>query len=87
MDFCAGGEFFYLLKKFKRIKEDEARTYFIELCLGIDYLHKRNIIYRDIKPENILLDFDGHLKIADFGLAKPGMDESLMAYSFCGSPE
>ena len=87
MDFCAGGEFFCLLKRKKRIKEDEARLYFIELCLGIDYLHRRNIIYRDIKPENILLDLDGHLKIADFGLAKPHMEESMLAYSFCGSPE
>ena len=87
MDFCAGGEFFCLLKRKKRIKEDEARLYFIELCLGIEYLHRRNIIYRDIKPENILLDLDGHLKIADFGLAKPNMDESMLAYSFCGSPE
>ena len=87
MDFCAGGEFFCLLKRKKRIKEDDARLYFIELCLGIDYLHRRNIIYRDIKPENILLDLEGHLKIADFGLAKPDMEESMMAYSFCGSPE
>lgn len=87
MDFCAGGEFFCLLKRKKRIREDDARIYFIELCLGIDYLHRRNIIYRDIKPENILLDLEGHLKIADFGLAKPNMDESIMAYSFCGSPE
>lgn len=87
MDFCAGGEFFCLLKRKKRIREDDARLYFIELCLGIDYLHRRNIIYRDIKPENILLDLEGHLKIADFGLAKPNMDESLLAYSFCGSPE
>ena len=50
-------------------------------------MHKLNIVYRDIKPENILIDVDGHARLADFGLSKPdiGMDE--FAYSFCGSPE
>jgi serine/threonine protein kinase len=67
--------------------EDQARFYFIEICLGIDFLHERHIIYRDIKPENILLDIDGHIRIGDFGLSKPDMDENEFAYSFCGSPE
>jgi len=67
--------------------EEQARFYFIEICLGIDFLHERHIIYRDIKPENILLDIDGHIRIGDFGLSKPDMDENEFAYSFCGSPE
>ena len=50
-------------------------------------LHDNNIIYRDIKPENILIDFDGHIRIADFGLSKPHMESDDVAYSFCGSPE
>jgi serum/glucocorticoid-regulated kinase 2 len=50
--------------------EDEARYCFIEILLGIQYLHSKNIIYRDIKPENIMIDMDGNLKIADFGLSK-----------------
>jgi serine/threonine protein kinase len=49
--------------------EEQARFYFTEICLGIQYLHDRHIIYRDIKPENILLDIDGHVRIGDFGLA------------------
>lgn len=52
--------------------EDQARFYFVEICLGIEYLHERCIIYRDIKPENILLDHEGHVRIGDFGLSKPG---------------
>ncbi len=53
--------------------EDEARYCFIEILLGIQYLHSKKIIYRDIKPENIMIDEDGNLKIADFGLSKMGM--------------
>lgn len=50
-------------------------------------MHENNIIYRDIKPENIFLDLDGHVRVGDFGLSKPDMDENEFAYSFCGSPE
>ena len=87
MEWCPGGELFFLLKNNKRISEEKARFYFIEICLGVQYLHSKNIIYRDLKPENLLFDIDGHLKIADFGLAKPDIDDDHMAYSFCGSPE
>lgn len=55
------------------MSEDEARYCFIEILLGIQFLHSRNIIYRDIKPENIMIDMEGNLKIADFGLSKEGL--------------
>lgn len=87
MEYCAGGELFYHLRRIKRMTEDQARFYFTEICLGIQYLHEKYIIYRDIKPENIFLDIDGHVRIGDFGLSKPQMDENEFAYSFCGSPE
>jgi len=57
------------------------------VLLGISYLHSEKVVYRDIKPENILLGLDGHVKIADLGLAKPDMHEGKLAHSFCGSPE
>ena len=71
---CAGGELFYRLKKIKRMTEDEARFYFLEILFGIKYLHSKNILYRDLKPENLLIASDGHMKIADFGLAKPNIN-------------
>lgn len=51
------------------------------------YLHQQNIIYRDLKPENLLISHDGHIKIADFGLSKGGMNNREVTYSFCGSTE
>ena len=70
MEYCPGGELFYLLKKTNALSEEKARFYIIEILLGLEYLHENKIIYRDLKPENILLDARGHVKIADFGLAK-----------------
>ncbi|CAD8070349.1 unnamed protein product [Paramecium primaurelia] len=85
LEYCSGGELFFLLRKVKRMNEEQAFFYFAEICLGMKHLHDKSIIYRDIKPENILIDFDGHVRIADFGLSKQ-LDQEI-AYSFCGSPE
>ena len=87
MEYCAGGELFGLIKKYRRLTEDVAKFYIIEILLGLSYLHQQKVVYRDIKPENILLDIEGHVKIADLGLAKPDMGKGELAYSFCGSPE
>lgn len=70
MDLCTGGEIFFHLNKHKRFTEDQAKFYFAEILLGIEHLHSKNVVYRDIKPENILIDTDGHIRIADFGLSK-----------------
>jgi serum/glucocorticoid-regulated kinase 2 len=84
---CPGGELFYYLKSVKRMSEEEARFYFIEILYGLMYLHQQNIIYRDLKPENLLINHDGHVKIADFGLSKVGLEAREVTYSFCGSTE
>ena len=71
MEFSSGGELFFQLRKVKKMKEEQALFYFSEICLGMLYLHSKMIVYRDIKPENILIDSEGHIRIADFGLSKP----------------
>lgn len=86
MDICTGGEMFFHLGKVQKFNEAQAKFYFSELLEGLEYIHNLNIVYRDIKPENILVDIDGHIKIADFGLSKI-LAKNQRTYSFCGSPE
>lgn len=86
MDLINGGELFQHLKRTGPFSEQKARFYISEIILALDYLHRNKIIFRDIKPENILLDRDGHVKITDFGLAK-NMGQSDLTYTICGTPE
>lgn len=81
MTYCPGGDLLQLTKRQKRIPEATVKKYAAEIVLGIECLHKAEIIYRDLKPANVVLDKDGHACITDFGLAK----ESDIAHSFCGS--
>ena len=69
-DFLNGGELFFHLCNEIRFSEDRARFYAAEIVLALAHLHENGIIYRDLKPENVLLDFEGHLKLTDFGLSK-----------------
>lgn len=86
LEFYPGGELFFHLQT-KRLKEHEAKFYFIETLFCFEYLHDNKVLYRDLKPENIVLDLDGHLKLTDFGLSKIGLMEEELTNSFCGSPE
>jgi serum/glucocorticoid-regulated kinase 2 len=70
MDFIRGGELFKHLSESKRFTEDRTKFYAAQVALALGYLHKARIIYRDMKPENILLNHDGYILLADFGLAK-----------------
>eukprot|EP00943_MAST-04B_sp_MAST-4B-sp1_P007934 g7934.t1 len=102
LDYCSGGELFFHLGKAGEFRESVARYYTAELVLALSHLHSKGVIYRDLKPENVLLDADGHVKIADFGLSKVLNDkllkkgqqiqrvvdiEQAQTFSFCGTPE
>jgi len=70
MDFLAGGDLMTLLMRKDILTEDESRFYIAETILAIESVHNMNYIHRDLKPDNILLDKDGHVKLTDFGLCK-----------------
>ena len=69
MDYCPGGDLMSYLISRDTLNENEARFYIAEIILCVDSLHKMNCIHRDLKPDNILIGKDGHLKLSDFGLS------------------
>ena len=98
MDFVQGGDFFTLMRKFKRLSEAWVRIYVVEIALALQHLHDMDVVYRDLKPENILLCRDGHLKLTDFGLSRyfetrpPNpedmiSEDDMVTRSFCGTEQ
>ena len=85
LEYCEGGDLENLMER-RRIPEVEAKFYIAEIILGLEYLHSLDVIYRDLKPANILLDAQGHVKLADFGLAKTFDDKEEMISTVVGTP-
>lgn len=73
LDYAPGGNMSRALHKDKRFAEERAKIYLAELLLAIEDLHKRDIIFRDLKPDNVVFDEDGHALLTDFGLSKEGV--------------
>jgi len=86
LDYLRGGELFFHLKKNRRFPEETARIWVAQIALALGHLHSLDIVYRDLKPENVLLDDDGHVCLTDFGLAKD-VAPSDKAHTFAGTPE
>lgn len=70
LEYVPGGELFSHLRKAGKFPSFTARYYSAQIVLALEYLHAKNIIYRDLKPENLLIDKNGNIKITDFGFAK-----------------
>ena len=80
IDYCPNGDFNNLAKI------NNLKLFFAEVILAFEHIHKHNTVYRDLKPESIILDETGHIKVCDFNLAKNGITKGKRALSFCGSP-
>lgn len=85
MELCQGGDLLQYVKRRKKLEEPIAKYLFRQIIVGLGYLHKKNIIHRDIKLENILIDNEGVVKICDFGasIVKPDLSKKL---EFIGTP-
>eukprot|EP00948_MAST-09A_sp_MAST-9A-sp1_P001275 g1275.t1 len=72
LEYCAGGELFHKIQYSSRgcLSEEEARFYAVELVCVLSFLHENGVVYRDLKPDNVMIDYDGHVKLVDFGFAR-----------------
>ena len=77
LDYCPGGDLSEYIALEKRFNEDKTRLYASEILLGIEELHRKGIIFRDLKPDNVVLDSDGHAMLTDFGLSKEGVIDDV----------